>query len=248
MKILVAIKRVIDANVHINVKEDGSGIDDTYTKMAINPFCEIALEEAVRLKEAKIASEVIAVSVGISKAQDQLRTALALGADRAILVEEPRALSPLNVAKVLRALGQKEGADLYLLGKQSIDGDNGQTGQMLAALLDAPQATFVSHVSIEGQTLTAVREIDGGLETICLDLPAVVTADLRLNNPRFVKMPAMMAAKKKPLEVLSRADLNLELHSHIEAVAICAPKARPAGKTVQSADELIAHLKNDGLI
>ena len=200
MKILVAVKRVIDHNVKVRVKDDSSAVETANAKMSINPFCEIAVEEAVRLKEKGIASEIIAVSIGTSQAQEQLRSALALGADRAILVETDAKAYPLQVAKILKQIASNEGADLVLLGKQAIDDDNNQTGQMLAAIMDVPQATFASEISIDGNEAVVTREIDGGLQTIKLTLPAVITTDLRLNEPRFPKLPNIMAAKKKPID------------------------------------------------
>ena len=211
MKILVPVKRVVDYNVKVRAKSDESGPDLSNAKMAINPFCEIAIEEAVRIKEAGKAEEVIAVSVGDSASQEQLRTCLALGADRAILVETTEAVEPLGIAKALKEIVSKESPDLIILGKQAIDGDSNQTGQMLAAMLDLPQGTFASEVEIQDGSLHVTREIDGGLQTVSLTLPAIVTTDLRLNEPRYASLPNIMKAKKKPLETLQSADLGLDL-------------------------------------
>lgn len=248
MKILVAIKRVVDHNVKVRVKADESGVDLANAKMSINPFCEIAVEEAVRLKEKGVASEIVAVSVGEEKTQEQLRTALALGADRAILVQSDQKAYPLQVAKILKAIAQNENAQLILLGKQAIDDDNNQTGQMLAALLDAGQATFASKVEVEGDKATVTREIDGGLQTVALDLPAVITTDLRLNEPRFVKLPNIMAAKKKPLEIKTPADFGVSLDAKVKTLKVAPPAERKAGVKVASVDELIDKLKNEAKV
>jgi len=248
MKILVGVKRVIDYNVKVRVKADNSDVDLSNTKMAINPFCEIAVEEAIRLKEAGIASEVIAVSVGTSASQEQLRTALALGADRAILVESDAAVEPLNVAKAFAKVMEQEQADLVILGKQSIDSDNNQVGQMLAALTKRPQGTFASKVDVEGQSVAVTREIDGGLRTVKLALPAIVTTDLRLNEPRFAKLPDIMKAKRKPLDTTSFADLGVEAKQHIQLDKVEAPAARQGGVKVASVDELIQKLKDEAKV
>ncbi len=212
MKILVPIKRVVDYNVKVRPKADESGVDLNNVKMAINPFCEIAVEEAVRLKEAGSATEIIAVTVGAENAQEQLRTALALGADRAILVETDLEVEPLGISKVLKAVVEKESPNLIIMGKQAIDGDNNQTGQMLAALMNYPQATFASELKIEGEKAVVTREVDGGLQTISINLPAVVTSDLTLNEPRYASLPNIMKAKQKPLEVIKSDDLGVDLN------------------------------------
>lgn len=248
MKVLVAIKRVVDHNVKVRVKADESGIDLTNAKMSVNPFCEIAIEEAVRLKEAGVASEIIAVSVGISQSQEQLRSALALGADRGVLVETDAKPYPLQVAKILKGVAQNEGAELILLGKQAIDDDNNQTGQMLAALMDVGQGTFASKVVVEDGALKVTREIDGGLQTVSLPLPAVVTTDLRLNEPRFPKLPNIMAAKKKPLDIKTPADFGVDMTSKLTTLQVKAPAERGAGVRVGSVDELIDKLKNEAKV
>ncbi len=216
--------------------------------MSVNPFCEIAIEEAVRLKEKGIATEIIAVSVGVSQAQEQIRSALALGADRGVLVETDAKTYPLQVAKILKAVAEAEGADIVLLGKQAIDDDNNQTGQMLAALMNASQGTFASEVVLEGQALKVTREIDGGLETLSLTLPAVVTADLRLNEPRFPKLPNIMAAKKKPIDIKTPADFGVEMSAKVATIKVAAPAERSAGVKVASVDELIDKLKNEAKV
>lgn len=248
MKVLVAIKRVVDHNVKVRVKADESGIDLTNAKMSVNPFCEIAIEEAVRLKEAGVASEIIAVSVGTSQSQEQLRSALALGADRGVLVETDAKPYPLQVAKILKGVAQNEGAELILLGKQAIDDDNNQTGQMLAALMDVGQGTFASKVVVEDGALKVTREIDGGLQTVTLPLPAVVTTDLRLNEPRFPKLPNIMAAKKKPLDIKTPADFGVDMTSKLTTLKVKAPAERSAGVKVGSVDELIDKLKNEAKV
>jgi len=247
MKILVGIKRVVDYNVRIRVRPDGSGVETDGVKMSINPFDEIALEEALRLKEAGKATEVLAVSIGGNECQQQLRTALAMGADRAIQVEAP-ALQPLGVARTLLALAEREQPGLVILGKQSIDGDNSQTGQMLAALWDRPQATFASKLQLEGGTATVTREVDAGLETIEVDLPAVVTVDLRLNEPRFVKLPDIMKAKRKPLDVLTLDELGVDPGREIQVGHHAPPPARARGILVESTAQLVAELRNRGLL
>ncbi len=248
MKILVAVKRVVDYNVRVRVKSDGSGVETEGVKMSINPFDEIALEEALRIKERGQAEEVIAVSIGGDEVQQQLRTALAMGADRAIQVSVAEAIQPLTAARVLHALIEREQPGIVFLGKQAIDDDCNQTGQMLAALWDRPQATFASKVEIEGQTATVVREVDAGLETIAVDLPAVMTSDLRLNEPRFVKLPDIMKAKRKPLDTLALDDLGIEQAVALETVAWEPPPKRGGGKKVASVNELVSELKNRGLL
>lgn len=245
MKVLVAVKRVVDANVKVRVKSDGSGVDLSNVKMAINPFCEIAVEAAVQLKEAGHASEVVVVSVGSDACQEQLRTALAMGGDRAILVKGEDGLEPLAIAKSLRAIAQQEGAGLVLLGKQSIDGDNNQTGQMLAALLGNAQGAFASKIEIAGEGVKVTREVDGGLETLHLALPAVITADLRLNEPRYASLPNIMKAKKKPLEVIAIESLGVDTSPRLAVLKVCAPAERQAGKRVGSVQELVEMLKNE---
>ena len=248
MKVLVAVKRVIDYNVKIRVKADKSDVDLTNVKMAMNPFCEIAVEEAVRLKEKGVATEVVAVTIGPKAAQEQLRTALALGADRAIHVETDERVDSLGAAKALAKLVEEEQPGLVVLGKQAIDSDNNQTCQMLAALTDLPQGTFASEVSVEGEKLKVTREIDGGLQTIELSLPAIVTTDLRLNEPRYAKLPDIMKAKKKPLDVKTPADLGVELASKVSLVSVEPPAERQGGVKVASVDELVDKLKNEAKV
>ena len=248
MKILVPVKRVVDYNVKVRAKSDESGPDLSNAKMAINPFCEIAIEEAVRLKESGKAEEVIAVSVGDSASQEQLRTCLALGADRAILVETQEELEPLGVAKALKAVVSKESPDLIILGKQAIDGDSNQTGQMLAAMLDLPQGTFASEVNIEDGVVQVTREIDGGLQTLSLSLPAIITTDLRLNEPRYASLPNIMKAKKKPLETLMSADLGLDLAPRQNTLKVSPPPERAAGIMVESIEQLVDKLKNEAKV
>lgn len=252
MKVLVPVKRVIDYNVKVRVKPDGSGVDLSGVKMALNPFDEIAVEEAVRLKEAGIASEVVVASCGAPVCQEQLRTALALGADRAILVETDEAtaasLQPLAVAKLLKVLCDREQPRLVILGKQAIDDDANQTGQMLAALLGWPQATFASKVVVSEDRVTVTREIDGGLETLALRLPAVITTDLRLNEPRFASLPNIMKAKKKPLEVMRANELGVDLTPRLSTLQVTEPPKRKAGVKVASVDELIQRLKNEAKV
>jgi len=248
MKILVAVKRVVDYNIKVRVKPDGSDVDIAGVKMGVNPFDENAIEEALRLKEQGIATEVIAVSFGTTANQDVLRHALAMGADRAILVESEEKLQSLGVAKLLKAVVLREQANLIILGKQSIDDDAGQMGQILAALLDYPQATFASSIKLEGNEATVTREIDGGTETLSLDLPAVITADLRLNEPRFVKLPNLMMARKKPIENINAADLNLDIQPRLTLLKVSEPPARKAGIKVNSIDELLSKLRaHEGL-
>jgi len=252
MKVLVAVKRVVDYNVKIRVKPDRSDVDLTNVKMAMNPFCEIAVEEAVRLKERGVASEIVAVTVGPKAAQEQLRTALALGADRAIHVETDERVESLGAAKVLAKLVEQEQPGLVILGKQAIDTDNNQTGQMLAALTGLPQGTFASEISVAGegdeQRLQVTREIDGGLQTIELTLPAIVTTDLRLNEPRYAKLPDIMKAKKKPMDVKQPADLGVEVASRLTLLKVEPPAERKGGIKVGSVDELIDKLKNEAKV
>ncbi|HEZ2932968.1 TPA: electron transfer flavoprotein subunit beta/FixA family protein [Neisseria meningitidis] len=248
MKALVAVKRVVDYNVKVRVKADGSDVDIGNVKMSMNPFDEIAVEEAVRLKEAGKVSEIVAVSLGEKKCEETLRTALAMGADRAIHVETDTKLESLAVAKLLKAVADKENPQIFFLGKQAIDDDANQVAQMLAALLNAAQGTFASKVQIEGDEVQIVREIDGGEETIALKLPAVISADLRLNEPRFVKLPNIMAAKKKPLEKLTPDDLVADILPRLKTVKFAEPKARQAGVKVASVAELVEKLKNEAKV
>ena len=248
MKILVPIKRVVDYNVKVRPKADESGVDLNNVKMAINPFCEIAVEEAVRLKEAGSATEIIAVTVGAENAQEQLRTALALGADRAILVETDLEVEPLGISKVLKAIVEKESPNLIVMGKQAIDGDNNQTGQMLAALMNYPQATFASELKIEGEKAVVTREVDGSLQTISINLPAVVTSDLRLNEPRYASLPNIMKAKQKPLEIIKSDDLGVDLNPRISTLKVSPPPEREAGIIVESVDQLVEKLKNEAKV
>jgi len=250
VKILVPIKRVVDYNVKIRVKPDGTGVETTNVKMSMNPFDEIAVEEAVRLKERGIATEVLAVSAGVAACQETLRTALALGADRAILIETDLELQPLAVARLLVAIVAKEGPQLVIMGKQAIDDDANQTGQMLAALLDWPQATFASQVVVDtaAQQVTVTREIDGGLETLQMPLPAVITTDLRLNEPRFASLPNIMKAKKKPLETVSPAALGVDVTPRIRTLKVEEPPKRKGGVKVASVDELIAKLRQEAKV
>lgn len=248
MKAMVAVKRVVDYNVKIRVKSDETGVETTGVKMSINPFDEIALEEAVRLKEAGTVSEVIAVSFGLAPCQETLRTALAVGADRAVLVETDVDLQPLAVAKMLAALARKEGIDLLFLGKQAIDDDANQTGQMAAGLLGWPQGTFVSSISPHGQDLRIVREVDGGLETIRLSMPAVLTADLRLNQPRYASLPNIMKAKKKPLETMSPADLEVDPTPRLKTLKVVEPPSRKAGVRVPDVATLVDKLRHDAKV
>jgi electron transfer flavoprotein beta subunit len=248
MKILVPIKRVIDFNVRVQLKRDNSGVQTDGVKVSINPFDEIAVEEALRIKEAGYAEEVVVVSIGTNDVQQQLRTALAMGADRAIHVDANEEIQPLYAARLLKAITERENAELVILGKQAIDDDANQTGQMLAALLDRPQATFASKVDIAGGKATVTREVDAGLETIEIDLPAIVTTDLRLNQPRFVKMPDIMKAKKKPLDVVAANDLGADKPPMLETVAFAAPAKRGGGRKVENAAELVGVLKQKGLI
>ena len=248
MKILVPIKRVVDFNVKVRVKPDGSGVDTANVKMSMNPFDEIAVEEAVRLKEKGVATEVVAVSCGIAACQETLRTALALGADRAILVETDVELQPLAVAKLLRALVAEEKPDLVILGKQAIDDDANQTGQMLAGLLDWPQAVFASKVDIAGGVATVRREVDGGIETIEMKLPAIVTTDLRLNEPRYATLPNIMKAKKKPLTTTTPATLNVDVAPRLATLKVVEPAKRKGGGKVADVKELVAKLRNEAKV
>ena len=248
MKVLVPVKRVIDYNVKVRVKADGSGVDLANVKMSMNPFDEIAVEEAVRLKEAGIATEVVAVSCGVAACQETLRTALALGADRAILVETDVELQPLAVAKLLRAVAAEEKPDLVIVGKQAIDDDANQTGQMLAALLDWPQATFASKVEIAGGAATVKREVDGGLETVQMKLPAVVTTDLRLNEPRYATLPNIMKAKKKPLATTTPATLGVDASPRLVTLRVVEPAKRKGGGKVADVKELVAKLRNEAKV
>ena len=248
MKVLVAVKRVVDYNVKVRAKADGSDVDLNNVKMAINPFCEIAIEEAVRLREAGTATEVIAVSVGDKSCQEQIRTALALSADRGIQVETEGSVEPLVVAKLLKAVVDKEQPQLVILGKQSIDGDNNQTGQMLAALANMPQGTFASEVVVDGDKVNVTREVDGGLQTLSLNLPAIVTTDLRLNEPRYASLPNIMKAKKKPLDVHTPEDLGVAVTSHLVQVKVEPPAERQAGIKVEDVDQLIDKLKNEAKV
>lgn len=248
MKVLVAVKRVADANVKVRPKSDGSGADLNNVKMAINPFCEIAVEEAVRMKEAGTATEIIAVSIGDKSCQEQNRTSLALGADRGIQVEADNSIQPLAIAKLLKAVVDKEQPDLIILGKQSIDGDNNQTGQMLAALAGLGQGTFASEITVVDGKLNVTREIDGGLQTITLSLPAVVTTDLRLNEPRYASLPNIMKAKKKPLDVFTAEDLGVDVAPRLTTVKVEPPAERAAGIKVESVAELVDKLKNEAKV
>jgi len=248
MKILVAVKRVVDFNVKVRVKSDGNGVDIANVKMSMNPFDEIAVEEAVRLKEKGVASEIVAVSCGVTQCQETLRTAMAIGADRAILVETTEELQPLAVAKLLKAMVDKEQPQLVILGKQAIDDDCNQTGQMLAAVLDWGQATFASKVEAQGGTVTVTCEVDGGLETVKLPLPAVVTTDLRLNEPRYVTLPNIMKAKKKPLEIVTPAALGVDVTPRMKMLKVSEPPKRSAGVKVPDVATLVAKLKNEAKV
>jgi electron transfer flavoprotein beta subunit len=248
MKVLVPIKRVVDYNVKVRVKPDGTGVDTANVKMSMNPFDEIAVEEAVRLKEKGVATEVVAVSCGIAACQETLRTALALGADRAILVETDADLQPLAVAKLLRAIAQEEKPDLVIVGKQAIDDDANQTGQMLAGLLDWPQGTFASKIDIAGGVATIKREVDGGLETIEMKLPAVVTTDLRLNEPRYATLPNIMKAKKKPLTTTTPATLNVDVAPRLVTLKVAEPPKRKGGGKVADVKELVAKLRTEAKV
>jgi electron transfer flavoprotein beta subunit len=248
MKILVAVKRVVDYNVKIRVKSDGSGVDLANVKMSMNPFDEIAVEEAVRLKEAGVASEIVVVSAGPTQCQETLRTALAIGADRAILVEADAELQPLAVAKILKALSEKEQAQIVILGKQAIDDDSNQTGQMLASLMDIPQATFASKVVVADGKANVTREVDGGLETIAINLPAVITTDLRLNEPRYVTLPNIMKAKKKTLEIVRPEELGIDVAPRLKILKVEEPPKRSAGVMVADVAALVDKLKNEAKV
>jgi electron transfer flavoprotein beta subunit len=248
MKALVPVKRVVDYNVKVRVKSDGTGVDLAYVKMSMNPFDEIAVEEAVRLKEKGVLTEVVAVSCGASQCQETLRTAMAIGADRGILVETDAELQPLAVAKLLKALVDKEQPQIVILGKQAIDDDCNQTGQMLAALADLPQATFASKVEVSDSAVSVTREVDGGLETLQLSLPAVITTDLRLNEPRYVTLPNIMKAKKKPLETLKPADLGVDVAPRLKTLKVAEPPKRGAGVKVPDVATLVAKLKNEAKV
>jgi len=247
MKILVPVKRVIDYNVKPRVKSDGTGVDLANVKMSMNPFDEIAVEEAIRLKEKGVATEIVAVSVGPQKAQETLRTALAMGADRAILVQTDDEVGPLAVAKILKGIADEEAPGLVILGKQAIDDDSNQTGQMLAALMGRPQGTFASEVTVEGDSVTVKREVDGGLETVKLALPAVVTTDLRLNEPRYASLPNIMKAKSKPLATKAPADYGVDTAPRLKTLKVSEPPVRQAGVKVADVDALVAKLKELGV-
>ena len=248
MKVLVPVKRVVDANVKIRVKPDNTGVDLTNVKMTVNPFCEIAIEEAVRMKEAGTATEVVAVAVGGSACQEQLRTCLALGADRAVLIETDVDIQPLGIAKALKALQEKEQADIVLFGKQSIDGDNSQTGQMFAALTGMPQGTFASEIKIENGKAIVTREVDGGLQVISTSLPVVITTDLRLNEPRYASLPNIMKAKKKQMDVYTPEELGVDVTPTLEVLSVEPPPVRAAGIKVESVEELVDKLKNEAKV
>ena len=248
MKILVGIKRVVDANVKVRAKSDGSGMDLTNAKMAMNPFCEIAVEQAIRIKESESDVEIISVSVGPKICQEQIRTALALGADRGILVETDNEVSPLPVAKILREIVLKEQIDLVILGKLSIDTDNNQVGQMLAALLDYPQGTFACKTELQDGKIEVSREIDGGEQTLLLNLPAIVTTDLRLNEPRYASLPNIMKAKKKPIDIVTPEELNVDISSGLQLIKVSPPEERLAGVKVESVAELVDKLRNEAKV
>jgi electron transfer flavoprotein beta subunit len=245
MKVLVAVKRVVDPNIKVRVKSDGSGVDLSNLKMAMNPFDEIAVEEALRLKEAGAASEVVVVSIGPAQAQETIRTGLAMGADRGVLVQAEGTVEPLTVAKILKAVVASEAPRLVILGKQAIDDDSGQTGQMLAALLGWPQATFASRIELAGETIKVTREVDGGLQTLELKLPAIVTTDLRLNQPRYASLPNIMKAKKKPIETRVAGDLGVDITPRLDVLETRAPATRLAGIKLESAADLVDRLKNE---
>ena len=248
MKLLAAVKRVVDYNVKVRVKSDKTAVETAGVKMSMNPFDEIAVEEAVRLKEKGVASEIVVVSVGPTQAQETIRTALAMGADRGILVETDHAVEPLGVAKALKALVEKEGAELVILGKQAIDDDMNATGQMLAALLGRPQGTYASKIDIEGGVATVVREVDGGLETVTLQLPAVVTADLRLNEPRYASLPNIMKARKKPIDMVKETDLGVDLAPRLTTIRVDEPATRKAGIKVADVAALVDKLRNEAKV
>jgi len=248
MKVLVAVKRVVDYNVKVRPKADGSGVELNNLKMSINPFCEIAVEEAVRLKENGIATEIVAVSIGPQQAQEQVRASLALGADKGILIKTEQDLEPLAVAKCLKAICDQENPDIVLMGKQSIDGDNNQTGQMLGALTGYPQGTFASELKVDGGKASVTREIDGGLQTVSLTLPAIVTTDLRLNEPRYASLPNIMKAKKKPMEETTPEALGVDTAPRVTLLKVEPPAERTAGMKVASVDELLDKLKNEAKV
>ena len=248
MKVLTAVKRVVDYNVKVRVKSDHTGVDIGNVKMSMNPFDEIATEAATRLKEAGIAEEVVAVSCGVAQSQETLRTALAIGADRGVLVETDVELQPLAVAKLLAAIVEREQPQLVILGKQAIDDDAGQTGQLLAALLDGPQATFASHIEIHGGTATITREVDGGMEVVSLRLPAIVTTDLRLNEPRYVTLPNIMKAKKKPLDIVKPAELGVDPSPRLKTLKVVEPPVRKAGVVVPNVAALVEKLKTEAKV
>jgi len=248
MKVLVTAKRVIDPYVKVRVKADGSGVETANVKMAINPFCEIAVEQAVRMKEAGVVTEIVAVSIGTAQSQETLRTAMAMGADRGILVETDAEIQPLAVAKVMKAIVEKENPRLVIMGKQAIDDDSNQSGQMVAALLGWPQAAFISNITINGDNADCTREIDGGLEKITVKLPTVVTADLRLNEPRYVTLPNIMKAKKKPLEVIKPDALGVDVAPRLTTLKVEEPAKRGAGVQVADVAELVAKLKNEAKV
>ncbi len=248
MKVLVAVKRVVDYNVKVRAKSDGSDVDLNNVKMAINPFCEIAVEEAVRLKEAGTATEVVVVSVGDKSCQEQIRTALALGADRGIQIDVEGRPEPLEIAKLLKSVVDAEQPQLVILGKQSIDGDNNQTGQMLGALTGMAQGTFASEAKVEGDKIHVTREIDGGLQTLALNLPAIVTTDLRLNEPRYASLPNIMKAKKKPLDVTTPAELGVEIKTHVTQLSVAPPPERSAGIKVEDVAQLVDKLRNEAKV
>lgn len=245
MKILVPVKRVVDYNVKVRVKPDQTGVDLANVKMSMNPFCEIAVEEAIRLKEKGVATEIIAVSIGPSQAQETIRQALAMGADRGILVETDETVEPLAVAKILRAVTEAEAPEIVLLGKQAIDDDSNQTGQMLAAMLDWPQGTFASEVEIADGKAQVTREVDGGLQTVALQMPAVITTDLRLNEPRYASLPNIMKAKRKPIDMKSPGDFGVDIAPRLEVLKVTEPPKREAGIKVESVAELVDKLKNE---
>jgi electron transfer flavoprotein beta subunit len=248
MKVMVTVKRVIDPYVKVRVKSDGTGVETANIKMTMNPFCEIAVEQAVRMKEAGLVTEIVAVSIGVQQSQETLRTAMAMGADRGILVETTAEVQPLAVAKVLKAVIEKEQPKLVIMGKQAIDDDSNQSGQMLAALLNWPQATFISNISVSGDAADVTREIDGGLEKLTIKLPAVVTTDLRLNEPRYVTLPNIMKAKKKPLEVLKPEALGVDVTPRLKTLKVEEPPKRSAGVKVADVKELVAKLKNEARV
>ncbi len=248
MKLLIPVKRVIDANVKVRVKADQSGVETSNVKMAMNPFCEIAVDEAMRMKEAGTASEVIVVSVGVAQSQETLRTGLAMGADRGILVQSDTPMEPLAVAKILKAIVERESTDLIILGKQAIDGDNNQTGQMLSALLGWSQGTFVSKIAKTDEGLNVTREVDGGLETVALKLPSILTVDLRLNEPRYASLPNIMKAKRKPIDIMTPEDLGVDVTPRVVVLSVTEPPARAAGVKVASVAELVEKLRNEAKV